>query len=180
MLCILLLWNICGKVLLTIKNHARNLGRLFCFFLIAGRRWVHIIWSMRMLITFKSTLMILKKRLTLYYRWGFRFLRMVDWCIYVLLDNNQLSGTIGKLALGLHWIRYDQILKASHAFNILDSRGFVGVTERARYFGRMRRCETTFPIFLMCLLSSGILGTFSFMLFSTIEKQQSSVLTSVY
>lgn len=36
--------------------------------------------------------------------------------------------------------RYDQLLKTSHAFNILDSRGFVGVTERARYFGRMRRC----------------------------------------
>lgn len=35
--------------------------------------------------------------------------------------------------------RYDQLLKTSHAFNILDSRGFVGVTERARYFGRMRR-----------------------------------------
>ncbi|XP_060673188.1 glycine--tRNA ligase, chloroplastic/mitochondrial 2 isoform X2 [Ziziphus jujuba] len=33
---------------------------------------------------------------------------------------------------------YDQLLKTSHAFNILDSRGYVGVTERARYFGRMR------------------------------------------
>ncbi|XP_030938044.1 glycine--tRNA ligase, chloroplastic/mitochondrial 2 isoform X2 [Quercus lobata] len=33
---------------------------------------------------------------------------------------------------------YDQLLKTSHAFNILDSRGFVGVTERARYFGRIR------------------------------------------
>ncbi|KAK1324482.1 hypothetical protein QJS10_CPA01g02805 [Acorus calamus] len=33
---------------------------------------------------------------------------------------------------------YDQLLKTSHAFNVLDSRGFVGVTERARYFGRMR------------------------------------------
>ncbi|OMO67676.1 Glycine-tRNA ligase, alpha subunit [Corchorus olitorius] len=35
--------------------------------------------------------------------------------------------------------RYDQLLRTSHAFNILDSRGFVGVTELARYFGRMRR-----------------------------------------
>ncbi|KAK7816116.1 glycine--trna ligase [Quercus suber] len=34
--------------------------------------------------------------------------------------------------------RYDQLLKTSHAFNILDSRGFVGVTEHARYFGRIR------------------------------------------
>ncbi|KAL4015148.1 hypothetical protein IC575_027385 [Cucumis melo] len=42
------------------------------------------------------------------------------------------------LALGLAIPAYDQVLKASHAFNILDSRGFIGVTERARYFGRMR------------------------------------------
>ncbi|KAL8268429.1 hypothetical protein R6Q59_002227 [Mikania micrantha] len=43
------------------------------------------------------------------------------------------------LDLGLAIPAYDQLLKTSHAFNILDSRGFVGVTERARYFGRMRR-----------------------------------------
>ncbi|KAM3704324.1 hypothetical protein ACJW31_04G167700 [Castanea mollissima] len=42
------------------------------------------------------------------------------------------------LALGLAIPAYDQLLKTSHAFNILDSRGFVGVTERARYFGRIR------------------------------------------
>ncbi|CAN6936790.1 unnamed protein product [Brassica oleracea] len=42
------------------------------------------------------------------------------------------------LALGLPIPAYDQLLKTSHAFNILDARGFVGVTERARYFGRMR------------------------------------------
>ncbi|CAN0921888.1 Glycine--tRNA ligase, chloroplastic/mitochondrial 2 [Linum grandiflorum] len=42
------------------------------------------------------------------------------------------------LALGLAIPAYDQLLKTSHAFNMLDSRGFVGVTERARYFGRMR------------------------------------------
>ncbi|KAF3963459.1 hypothetical protein CMV_012157 [Castanea mollissima] len=42
------------------------------------------------------------------------------------------------LALGLAIPAYDQLLQTSHAFNILDSRGFVGVTERARYFGRIR------------------------------------------
>ncbi|XVE76845.1 hypothetical protein DITRI_Ditri13aG0012800 [Diplodiscus trichospermus] len=42
------------------------------------------------------------------------------------------------LASGLAIPAYNQLLKTSHAFNILDSRGFVGVTERARYFGRMR------------------------------------------
>ncbi|KAH7576211.1 hypothetical protein JRO89_XS01G0014100 [Xanthoceras sorbifolium] len=35
------------------------------------------------------------------------------------------------LASGLPIPAYDQLLKTSHAFNILDSRGFVGVTERA-------------------------------------------------
>ncbi|KAK9142891.1 hypothetical protein Syun_012291 [Stephania yunnanensis] len=42
------------------------------------------------------------------------------------------------LSLGLAIPAYDQLLKTSHAFNILDARGFIGVTERARYFGRMR------------------------------------------
>ncbi|PIN18601.1 Glycine--tRNA ligase [Handroanthus impetiginosus] len=42
------------------------------------------------------------------------------------------------LESGLAIPAYDQLLKTSHAFNVLDSRGFVGVTERARYFGRMR------------------------------------------
>jgi glycyl-tRNA synthetase len=34
---------------------------------------------------------------------------------------------------------YDYVLKCSHTFNILDTRGAIGVTERAGYFGRMRR-----------------------------------------
>ncbi|XP_031501765.1 glycine--tRNA ligase, chloroplastic/mitochondrial 2 isoform X2 [Nymphaea colorata] len=42
------------------------------------------------------------------------------------------------LSQGLAIPAYDQLLKTSHSFNILDARGFVGVTERARYFGRMR------------------------------------------
>jgi len=39
-----------------------------------------------------------------------------------------------KLVLPAH----DYVLKCSHTFNVLDSRGAVGVTERARYFARMR------------------------------------------
>jgi len=34
---------------------------------------------------------------------------------------------------------YDQLLKSSHAFNVLDARGAVGVTERAALFARMRQ-----------------------------------------
>ena len=33
---------------------------------------------------------------------------------------------------------YDQCLKASHLFNLLDSRGVISVTERAAYIGRIR------------------------------------------
>ena len=42
---------------------------------------------------------------------------------------------------------YDQCMKASHIFNLLDARGVVSVTERAAYIGRVRAlakacCET--------------------------------------
>ena len=33
---------------------------------------------------------------------------------------------------------YDQCLKASHAFNLLDSRGVIGVAQRAEYISRIR------------------------------------------
>jgi glycyl-tRNA synthetase alpha chain len=39
---------------------------------------------------------------------------------------------------GLPIPAYDQVLKASHAFNLLDARGAISVTERAAYIGRVR------------------------------------------
>jgi glycyl-tRNA synthetase alpha chain len=33
---------------------------------------------------------------------------------------------------------YEQVLKAAHAFNLLDARGAISVTERAAYIGRIR------------------------------------------
>lgn len=33
---------------------------------------------------------------------------------------------------------YDQCLKASHLFNLLDARGVISVSERASYIGRVR------------------------------------------
>jgi glycyl-tRNA synthetase len=42
------------------------------------------------------------------------------------------------LADGLIIPAHDYVLKCSHAFNILDSRGAIGVTERAGMFARMR------------------------------------------
>lgn len=35
-------------------------------------------------------------------------------------------------------VAHDYTLRCSHLFNVLDARGTIGVTERARYFGRMR------------------------------------------
>ena len=34
---------------------------------------------------------------------------------------------------------YDQVLKASHTFNLLDARGAISATERAAYIGRVRK-----------------------------------------
>jgi glycyl-tRNA synthetase len=42
------------------------------------------------------------------------------------------------LAAGLVLPAHDYVLKCSHAFNVLDARGAVGVTERANFFARMR------------------------------------------
>jgi glycyl-tRNA synthetase alpha chain len=33
---------------------------------------------------------------------------------------------------------YDQAIKASHVFNLLDARGVISVTERQAYIGRVR------------------------------------------
>ena len=42
------------------------------------------------------------------------------------------------LAGGLALPAYDQCIKASHLFNLLDARGVISVTERAAYIGRVR------------------------------------------
>jgi len=42
------------------------------------------------------------------------------------------------LAAGLVLPAHEYVLKCSHAFNVLDARGAVGVTERANFFARMR------------------------------------------
>ena len=39
---------------------------------------------------------------------------------------------------GLPLPAYDQVLKASHTFNLLDARGALSATERAAYIGRVR------------------------------------------
>jgi glycyl-tRNA synthetase len=42
------------------------------------------------------------------------------------------------LAQGLVLPAHDYVLKCSHTFNVLDTRGAIGVTERQAFFGRMR------------------------------------------
>jgi glycyl-tRNA synthetase alpha chain len=43
------------------------------------------------------------------------------------------------LERGLPLPAYDQVLKCSHTFNLLDARGAISVTERAAYIGRVRK-----------------------------------------
>jgi glycyl-tRNA synthetase alpha chain len=42
------------------------------------------------------------------------------------------------IARGLALPAYDQCLKSSHLFNLLDARGAISVTERAAYIARVR------------------------------------------
>ena len=56
----------------------------------------------------------------------------------------ECQALIGR---GIALPAYDQCLKASHLFNLLDARGVISVTERAAYIGRVRAlaracCET--------------------------------------
>jgi glycyl-tRNA synthetase alpha chain len=51
-------------------------------------------------------------------------------------DAERACGTI--LARGLALPAYDQCLKASHLFNLLDARGAISVTERQAFIGRVR------------------------------------------
>jgi glycyl-tRNA synthetase alpha chain len=51
-------------------------------------------------------------------------------------DAEQECGAL--LAKGVPLPAYDQCLKASHLFNLLDASGVISVTERASYIGRVR------------------------------------------
>ena len=51
-----------------------------------------------------------------------------------MLEDEAKSLTEKKLSLPA----YDQCLKASHVFNILDARGAISVAQRAGYIGRIR------------------------------------------
>ena len=54
--------------------------------------------------------------------------------MYDLFEQEAQACLEKKLVLPAH----DYVLKCSHTFNVLDTRGAIGVTERQAYFGRMR------------------------------------------
>jgi glycyl-tRNA synthetase len=54
--------------------------------------------------------------------------------MYDLFESEAKSAVAAGLVIPAH----DYVLKCSHVFNVLDARGAIGVTERARYFARMR------------------------------------------
>jgi glycyl-tRNA synthetase alpha chain len=51
-----------------------------------------------------------------------------------MLENETKSLIENKLSLPA----YDQCLKASHVFNILDARGVISVAQRAEFIARIR------------------------------------------
>ena len=54
--------------------------------------------------------------------------------IFDMTESEAKNLAIQKLSLPA----YDQCLKASHIFNLLDARGVIGVAERANYIDRIR------------------------------------------
>jgi glycyl-tRNA synthetase len=54
--------------------------------------------------------------------------------MYDLFEAEAKSCLTHRLVIPAH----DYVLRCSHAFNLLDARGAIGVTERAAFFGRMR------------------------------------------
>ncbi|MGP9789001.1 glycine--tRNA ligase subunit alpha [Roseinatronobacter sp. NSM] len=54
-----------------------------------------------------------------------------------LLGMDPDDGATGKRIIMVH-PAYDQCIKASHLFNLLDARGVISVTERQAYIGRVR------------------------------------------
>jgi len=54
-----------------------------------------------------------------------------------ILENPEIDPKTGKRIIMVH-PAYDQCIKASHLFNLLDARGVISVTERQAYIGRVR------------------------------------------
>ncbi len=60
----------------------------------------------------------------------------VDWLFKQFSDCEAEAKRL--IEAGLPLPGYEMVLKCSHAFNLLDARGAISVTERAAYIGRVR------------------------------------------
>ena len=57
---------------------------------------------------------------------------------------DQAEGDCKKLSeSNLFLPAYEEVIKASHAFNLLDARGAISVAERQRFIGRVRGLART-------------------------------------
>jgi glycyl-tRNA synthetase alpha chain len=66
-----------------------------------------------------------------------------------ILAQEHIDPKTGKRIIMAH-PAYDQCIKASHMFNLLDARGVISVTERQAYIGRVRalakKCADAFVL----------------------------------
>jgi glycyl-tRNA synthetase alpha chain len=66
-----------------------------------------------------------------------------------ILDQEHIDPKTSKRIIMAH-PAYDQCIKASHIFNLLDARGVISVTERQAYIGRVRglakKCADAFVL----------------------------------
>jgi len=62
--------------------------------------------------------------------------------VHRILDAEDLDPKTGRRIVMAH-PAYDQCIKASHLFNLLDARGVISVTERQSYIGRVRALAKT-------------------------------------
>ncbi len=63
----------------------------------------------------------------------------VDPAIFFRRFEEHEGECVRLLARGLTLPAYEQCMKSSHAFNMLDARGAISVTERQRFIGRVRK-----------------------------------------
>ena len=69
---------------------------------------------------------------------AFNFTKSDPTMLFALFDMHEREAE-ALLNAGLALPAYDQVMKCSHSFNLLDARGAISVSERARFIGRVRK-----------------------------------------
>ena len=69
--------------------------------------------------------------------WVYTAMHGVGWETVARILDAADTDAAGRLIPMAH-PAYDQAIKASHLFNLLDARGVISVTERQAYIGRVR------------------------------------------